>query len=48
MRWILDEVQDFAEWVDATQEVVYAQVRVIPVLEGVSLDEENVDKESLE
>ena len=48
MRQILDEAQDFTEWVDAAQEVVYAQVEVIPVLEGISLDEKDIDEENLE
>ena len=38
-RWILDEVQDFAEWCDPMQEVVHTQVEVIPVPEGYSLEE---------
>ena len=38
MRWILDEVQDFAKQVDAMQEVVHAQVKAIPVPEGYSLE----------
>ena len=48
MRQILDEAQDFTEWVDAAQEVAYAQVEVIPVLEGISLDEKDIDEENLE
>ena len=48
MRQILDEAQDFTEWVDAAQEVAYAQVEVIPVLESISLDEKDIDEENLE
>ena len=39
MRQILDEVRDFAEWMDVVQEVVQAQVGAIPVLEGYFLEE---------
>ena len=34
MRWILDEVHDFAQWMDAIQEVIQSQVEVIPIPEG--------------
>ena len=47
MRWILDEVWDFAEWTDAIQEVIWSKVKVIPVPEGASKDEENIGKENV-
>ena len=42
MRQILDEVYDFAEWMDAVQEVVQSQVKAIPVPEGVDHEEGDV------
>ena len=48
MRWILDEVQDFAKWTDVVQEVVYSQVKAIPVPEGYVLEEVNCSTGDLE
>ena len=48
MRQILDKVWDFAEWIDAVQEVIYTQVEAIPIPEGYVLEEVNHDDRDLE
>ena len=48
MEQILDEVQDFAKWCDAMQEVVHTQVETILVPEGYSLEEVNCGEGDLE
>ena len=48
MRWILDEVWDFAEWNDVVQEAVHIQVEAIPVPKGYSLEEVNCSEGDLE